>query len=175
MALKVDGRHLHHLRFADDIVLITGSIVQAERVLTEFVETCKKTGLRLDLDKTMLMKNGWVSDGPFTLNGKNISEWSSYVYLGREISVMNDLTSELGRRKRAVWGPFKSIEDLVKRTKIIRLHALLFNTTVFPALTYASQMLAFRKQEENTISVIEHGIERMVLGVSGFTQVKEGI
>ncbi|KAK6761321.1 hypothetical protein RB195_022400 [Necator americanus] len=31
MEVKVDGRQLHHLRFADDIVLITPSISQAER------------------------------------------------------------------------------------------------------------------------------------------------
>ncbi|VDP41547.1 unnamed protein product [Heligmosomoides polygyrus] len=33
MGVKVDGRQLHHLRFADDVVLITPSIIQAERTL----------------------------------------------------------------------------------------------------------------------------------------------
>ncbi|KAK6745566.1 hypothetical protein RB195_011971 [Necator americanus] len=42
MGVKVEGRHLHHLRFADDIVLITTSINQAERILAEFDDTCKK-------------------------------------------------------------------------------------------------------------------------------------
>ncbi|KAK6756118.1 hypothetical protein RB195_014478 [Necator americanus] len=41
MGAKVDGRHLHHLRFADDIVLITTSINQEERRLAEFDETCE--------------------------------------------------------------------------------------------------------------------------------------
>ncbi|KAK6764679.1 hypothetical protein RB195_024851 [Necator americanus] len=95
MEVNIDGRHLHHLRFADDIVLITTSINQAERMLAEFDETC------------------------------------------REINMMNDLTSELGRRARAAWEAFKSIEDVVKRTKNIRLRAHLFSTTVLPALTYA--------------------------------------
>ncbi|KAK6763347.1 hypothetical protein RB195_023883 [Necator americanus] len=80
MRLKFDGRHLHHLRFSDDIVLITTtSINQAERMLAKFDETCKKIGFRLNLDKTMFMKNGWVSDAPLTLNGANISECYSYV------------------------------------------------------------------------------------------------
>ncbi|KAK6765010.1 hypothetical protein RB195_025083 [Necator americanus] len=38
MGVKVDGRQPHHLRFADDIVVITPSISQAERMLTEFDE-----------------------------------------------------------------------------------------------------------------------------------------
>ncbi|KAK6736941.1 hypothetical protein RB195_019562 [Necator americanus] len=45
MGVKVDGRQLHHLRFADDIVLMTPSISQAERMLTEFDETCGCIGL----------------------------------------------------------------------------------------------------------------------------------
>ncbi|KAK6754448.1 hypothetical protein RB195_013447 [Necator americanus] len=108
MGVKVDGRQLHHLRFADDIVLITPSISQAERMLTEFDETCGCIGLQLNLQKTMFMRNGWVSDAPFTLNGTNTSECTSYVYLGRELNMMNDLTpswaegdERLGERTRA--------------------------------------------------------------------------
>ncbi|KAK6745869.1 hypothetical protein RB195_012155 [Necator americanus] len=175
MGVKVDGRQLHHLRFADDIVLVTPSISQAERMLTEFDETCGCIGLQLNLQKTMFMRNGWVSDAPFTLNGTNISECTSYVYLGRELNMMNDLTPELGRRRRAAWGAYKSIEDVVKKTRNTRLRAHLFNTTVLPALTYASETWAFRKQEENAVSVIERAIERVMLGVSRFTQVRDGI
>ncbi|KAK6748353.1 hypothetical protein RB195_001150 [Necator americanus] len=89
--------------------------------------------------------------------------------------MMNDLTSELGRRKRAAWGAFKSIEDVVQKTKNIRLRAHLFNTTIPPAVTYASETWAFCKQEKNAISVIERGIEKVMLVVTHFTQVKKGI
>ncbi|KAK6737296.1 hypothetical protein RB195_019782 [Necator americanus] len=142
MGVKVDGRQLHHLRSADDILLITPSISQAERMLTEFDKTCGCIGLQLNLQKTMFMRNGWVSDAPFTLNGTNISECTSYVHLGRELSMMNDLTRELGRRRRAAWGAYKSIEDVVNKTRNTRLRVHLFNTTVLPALTYASETWA---------------------------------
>ncbi|KAK6762949.1 hypothetical protein RB195_023600 [Necator americanus] len=175
MGVKVDGRQLHHLRFADDIVLITPSISQVERLLTEFDETCGCIGLQLNLQKTMFVRNGWVSNAPFKLNGTSISECISYVYLSRELNMMNDLTPELGRRRRAAWGAYKSIEDVVKKTRNTRLRAHLFNTTVLPALTYASETWAFRKQEENAVSVIDLAIERVMLGVSRFTQVRGGI
>uniref|UniRef100_A0A7I4YIQ5 Reverse transcriptase domain-containing protein n=1 Tax=Haemonchus contortus TaxID=6289 RepID=A0A7I4YIQ5_HAECO len=128
LGVKVDGRYLHHLRFADDIVLITPNIEQAERMLAQFDNACGKIGLRLNLTKTMFMKNGLVPDAPFTLNGKNISECYSYVYLDREVNMMNDLAPELCRRKRAAWGAFKNIEGVVKKTKNIRLRAHLFDT-----------------------------------------------
>ncbi|KAE9413131.1 hypothetical protein Angca_003780, partial [Angiostrongylus cantonensis] len=136
MGVKVDGQQIHHLRFADDIVLRTSGISQAERMLADFDRACGKIGLRLNLKKTMFMKNGLVSFVPFTLNKTNISECSSHVYLGPEINMMNDLAPELIRRKRAAWGAFKSIEDVVKRTKNARLHAHLFDSTVLPALTH---------------------------------------
>uniref|UniRef100_A0A0K0DLE9 Reverse transcriptase domain-containing protein n=1 Tax=Angiostrongylus cantonensis TaxID=6313 RepID=A0A0K0DLE9_ANGCA len=74
MGVKIDGRQLHRLGFADDIVLETPDIYQAERMLADFDEACGKIGLRLNLKKTMFMKNGLVSFAPFTLNGTNTSE-----------------------------------------------------------------------------------------------------
>ncbi|KAK6740980.1 hypothetical protein RB195_009058 [Necator americanus] len=123
MGVKFDGRQLHPLRFADDIVLMTPSISQAERMLNEFDETFGCIGLQLNLQKTMFMRNGWVSDAPFTLNGTNPN------------------------------AP-------VKKTRNTRLRAHIFNTTVLPALTYASETYAFRKQEENATREPPRDIKR---------------
>ncbi|KAE9413872.1 hypothetical protein Angca_007641, partial [Angiostrongylus cantonensis] len=62
---------------------------------------------------------------------------------------------------RAAWGAFKSIEDVVKRTKNTRLRAHLFDSTVLPALTYASETWSL--------------LERTMLRVSRFAQVRDGI
>ncbi|KAE9420571.1 hypothetical protein Angca_003906, partial [Angiostrongylus cantonensis] len=62
---------------------------------------------------------------------------------------------------RAAWGAFKSIEDVVKRRKNTRLRAHLFDSTVLPALTYASETWSL--------------LERTMLAVSRFTQVRDGI
>ncbi|KAK6726172.1 hypothetical protein RB195_004475 [Necator americanus] len=104
IGVKVDDRHLHHLHFADNIVLITSSINQAERMLAEFDEVGRKNGFELNLDKTMFTRNRWVSDASFMLNGTNVSECPSYVYLGRRTNMMNDPSFGLGRRKRAALG-----------------------------------------------------------------------
>ncbi|VDM59234.1 unnamed protein product [Angiostrongylus costaricensis] len=131
IGMKIDGRQLHHTRFADDIVLVIPSISQAERMLADFDKACGK------LTKTMFMRNGLVSHAPLSLNRTNISECSSYVYLGREINMLNDLAPELSRRKQVAWGAFKRIKDVVNRTRNTRLRAHFFDSTVLPALTYA--------------------------------------
>nr|CDJ80259.1 endonuclease-reverse transcriptase [Haemonchus contortus] len=134
MGLEVDGPYWHHLLFADDIGLITLNIAQAKQMLAEFDNACEKIGLRLSLTKAMFMRKGLVPDRPFTLNATNISECLSYVYLSREVNMMNDAAPELSRRKRAAWRAFKNIEEVVKKTKNIRLCAHLFDTAALPAL-----------------------------------------
>ncbi|KAE9414475.1 hypothetical protein Angca_006199, partial [Angiostrongylus cantonensis] len=76
---------------------------------------------------------------------------------------------------RAAWGVFKSIEDVVKRTKNTQLPAHLFDSTLLPALTYASETWSLGKQDEGSLSVIELTVETTMLGVSSFTQVRDGI
>ncbi|VDM54622.1 unnamed protein product [Angiostrongylus costaricensis] len=141
-------------------------------MLDDFDKACGTIGLRINLTKTMFMKNGLVSYAPFTLSGTNIPECSSYIYLGREINVMNDLATELSRKKRAAWGAFKSIEDVVKNT---RLRAHLFDPTVLPVLTHALETWSLRKQDERSLSVIERAVERTMLGAPRVTPVRDGI
>ncbi|KAE9416493.1 hypothetical protein Angca_009169, partial [Angiostrongylus cantonensis] len=76
---------------------------------------------------------------------------------------------------RAAWRALESIEDVVKRTKNTRLRAHLFNTTVLSALMYASETWSLRKHDEGSLSVIERAVERTMLEVSCFTQVRDGI
>ncbi|KAE9414710.1 hypothetical protein Angca_008338, partial [Angiostrongylus cantonensis] len=76
---------------------------------------------------------------------------------------------------RAAWKAFMSIEDVVKGTKNTRLRAHLFDSTVLPALTYASETWSLRKQVERSLIVIERVVERTMPGVSRFTQVRDGI
>ncbi|VDP19470.1 unnamed protein product [Heligmosomoides polygyrus] len=123
------------------------------------------------------MRNGQVSDAPFSLNGTNISECSCYVYLGREVNMANDLASVLGRRKRAAWGAFRSVEEAVKKTKNVRFRAHLFDSTVLPVPTYASKTWAIRKQDEQhpTAWNREDNAQSDTSVTCVITQVREGI
>ncbi|VDP26254.1 unnamed protein product [Heligmosomoides polygyrus] len=123
-----------------------------------FDRICVNVGLQLNLTKTMFMRNGQVSDTPFWLNGMNISKCSSSECLGREVNMANELAPKLSRRKRAAWRAFKSVEEVVKKTKDVRLRPHLFDSAVLPALTYASGTWDIRNQNENEISVAQRGI-----------------
>ncbi|XGW16333.1 hypothetical protein V3C99_001639 [Haemonchus contortus] len=104
--MKVDGRYLNHLRFANDIVLITPNIEQAGKMLAEFGKARGKIGLKLNLTRTMFMRNGLVPDASFMLNGMFklcLSRSRSRNY--------NDLAPELSRQKRAAWGHLRTSRE----------------------------------------------------------------
>ncbi|XGW15604.1 hypothetical protein V3C99_001229 [Haemonchus contortus] len=99
MGVKVDGHYSHHLRFADNIELITSNIEQAEQMLAKFDNASGKLGLPLNLTKTMLMRNELIADALSTLNGTSTNECFSYLYIEPEVNMMNDLAQKLRRRK----------------------------------------------------------------------------
>ncbi|VDO50525.1 unnamed protein product [Haemonchus placei] len=72
MGVRTDGCYLYHLRFADDMVLITLNNEKAEPMLAAFDKACGKIGLQLNLTK-LFMRNGLLPDAPSKLNGTNIS------------------------------------------------------------------------------------------------------
>ena len=56
-SIRVDGRFLSNLRFADDIVLFSRSTTEAETMLKELNEVGKRFGLQINRKKTQIMKN----------------------------------------------------------------------------------------------------------------------
>ncbi|KAK6733595.1 hypothetical protein RB195_017382 [Necator americanus] len=70
-------------------------------MFNELNEAGKRTGLRINRKRTQFMKNGHCEDGGVQLEGSQIVETPSYVYLGRSMNMENDLKEELNRRMRA--------------------------------------------------------------------------
>ncbi|KAK6747889.1 hypothetical protein RB195_000847 [Necator americanus] len=70
-------------------------------MLNELNEAGKRIGLRINRKKTQFMKKAHCEDGGVQLEGSQIVETPSYVYLGRSMNMENDLKEELNRRMRA--------------------------------------------------------------------------
>ncbi|KAK6743968.1 hypothetical protein RB195_010958 [Necator americanus] len=77
--IRVDGRFLSNLRFADDIVLFSSSTNEAETMLNELNEAGKRIGLRINRKKTQFKKNAYCKDGGVRLEGSQIVETHTYI------------------------------------------------------------------------------------------------
>ncbi|VDL82691.1 unnamed protein product [Nippostrongylus brasiliensis] len=79
--ISIDGRKLNHLRFADDIVLITRSTDQASRMLEELHKEGANFGPTTNMLKTKL--NEFADENSVRVQGDPLEEVTAYVYLGR--------------------------------------------------------------------------------------------
>ena len=65
--IKIAGRNINHLRYADDTTLMAESEEERKRLLMEVKEESKKVGLKLNIQKTKIMASGpitsWEIDG----------------------------------------------------------------------------------------------------------------
>ncbi|KAK6739410.1 hypothetical protein RB195_008099 [Necator americanus] len=84
------------------------------------------------------MKNAYCEDGGVQLEGSQVVETSSYVYLGRSMNMKNVLKEELNRRMRA-WAAFAAVREATDQLTDQDLRAHLFDSTVVPALCYAAE------------------------------------
>ena len=82
--IKIAGRNINNLRYADDTTLMAESEEELKRLLMKVKEESEKVGLKLNIQKTKIMESGsitsWQIDGEtltdFILGGsKNHCRW----------------------------------------------------------------------------------------------------
>ena len=65
--IKIAGRNINNLRYADDTILMAESEEELKSLLMKVKEECKKVGLKLNIQKTKIMASGpitsWEIDG----------------------------------------------------------------------------------------------------------------
>ncbi|EPB71845.1 hypothetical protein ANCCEY_09068 [Ancylostoma ceylanicum] len=85
----IDGKMLSNLRFADDIVLISKDTKEVNQLINELNEVGKGIGLEINMKKTQAIANQWSDNGTTRLDEILLQKVDSFVYLGREINMMN--------------------------------------------------------------------------------------
>ena len=115
--IKIAGRNINNLRYADDTTLMAESKEELKSLLLKVKEKSEKAGLKLNIQKTKIMTSGpitsWQIDGEtmetvmdFTFLGSKIShEIQRHLPLGRK--VMTNLDSML--KSRDITLPTRSI------------------------------------------------------------------
>ena len=164
--LKIDGEYLTHLRFADDIVLLGNNVATVQQMLRELEKEGKKVGLKINRSKTKFMTSAALPRARITLGGEALEEVESYVYLGQEVNMRNDLAKEISRRRQAGWLKFNQEREVLKSDLDQKRKAEIFNSTVIPAMIYGSETWATTAAEERKLEVTVRAMERSVLGIS---------
>uniref|UniRef100_A0A7I4YM96 Reverse transcriptase domain-containing protein n=1 Tax=Haemonchus contortus TaxID=6289 RepID=A0A7I4YM96_HAECO len=171
----VNGKKVNNLRFADDIVLISSSTAEMEKMVNELNAVSRRIGLEMNMSKTQLMVNKWCDTGTVRLEGKALQRVESYVYLGRELNMTNNIAPELNRRRRAAWAAFGSVREVTDQVSDPDLKASIFSASVLPAMCYATETWPDNKTIAKAIMTSHHALERSFLKISRRQQWQLGL
>nr|CDJ95062.1 unnamed protein product [Haemonchus contortus] len=164
--INIDGRKLSNLRSVDDIVLISQNREELQQMVQELDDVSKAIGLTMNRSKTMVMRNEWADASPITLEGTTLPFTNSYVYLDRLISMDNDLRAEITRRRRCAWAAIGNIKEAAHLVSDKKARADLFDSTVLPALCYASETWAENKRSTLMLVGAQRALERTLLKIN---------
>lgn len=143
--ITIDGEKLNHLRFADDIVLITNNYKEAGDMLRELQQATQKVGLKINYSKTKMMTNLVFSE-PMKLENMEVEAVEKYTSLGHEVRISRDnQTCELSRRISLGWAAYGKLRDIFGADIPISLKRKTFNQCVLPVLTYGAETLTLTK------------------------------
>ncbi|CAH1277638.1 MUC4 [Branchiostoma lanceolatum] len=165
--LNIDGEYLSHLLFADDIILVATSPQELEEMLKDIHNASKPVGLTMHLGKTKVMYNKHADKAPIMVNGKEIEEVNSYIYLGRKVSQDGSLLPEIKRRITLGWAAFGKVDNIMRSRKAsITLKRKVFNQYILPVMTYGSETWALTTTQMEMLRVAQRKMERIMLGIT---------
>ena len=101
--INIDGEHLSHLIFADDIALVAKSPEELESMLTDIHLASKPVGLSMNLSKTKVMLNESATTSTVAVDGNTIEKVDRYVYLCKTVTQAGDLLPEIKRGGYKRW------------------------------------------------------------------------
>lgn len=158
----IHGKHLSHLRFADDIVVFAKSPLELEKMMQDLNRESKKVGLHMNAEKTNIMSNSHHK--LIQIEGIKINYVTDYIYLGKKISFdPNSNEEEVERRIRNSWKSFWTRKEILKGNYDMEIKRTVMDTCILPCLTYACQTWTYTKKIRNRLLSTQHAMERSIL------------
>ena len=144
-AIKIVGRNINNLRYADDTILMAES-EELKSLLMKVKEESEKVGLKLNTEKTKIMASGPITS--WEIDGETVETVTDFIFLGSKITADGDCSHEIKRRLllgRKVMTNLDSIlksRDITLSTKVHLVKAM-----VFPVVMYGCESWTIKKAE----------------------------
>ena len=93
--IKIAGRNINNLRYADDTALMAESEEELKRLLMKVKEERENVGLKLKIQKTKIMASGPITS--WEIDGETVETVSDFIFLGSKITADGDCSHEIKR------------------------------------------------------------------------------
>ena len=93
--IKVAGRNINNLRYADDTTIRAESEKELKSLLIKVKEESEKVGLKLNIQKTKIMASSPTTS--WQIDGKTVETVADFIFLGSRITADGDCNHEIKR------------------------------------------------------------------------------
>ena len=144
--IKISGRNINNLRYADDTTLMAESEEELKSLLMKVKEESEEVGLKLNIQKTKIMESGPITS--WQIDRETVETVSDFMFLGSKITADGDCSHEIKRRLllgRKVMTNLDSIFQSRDITLPTTVH--LVKAMVFPVVVYGLESWTVKKAE----------------------------
>ena len=153
--IKIAGRNINNLRYADDTTLMAESEEEPKSPLIKMKEESVKFGLKLNIQKTKIMASGPITS--WEIDGETVEAVSDFIFGGSKITADGDCSHEIKRRLLLGRKVMTNLDSILK--------SCLVKAMVFPVVMYGYESWTVKKAECRRIDAFELWCWRRLLRV----------
>ena len=151
--IKIGGRNINNLRYADDTTLMAESEEELKNLLMKVKEESEKAGLKFNIQKIKIMASGPITS--WQIDGETMETVTDFIFLGSKITADGDCSHEI--KTLAPWKKSCDKLDSILKSRDISLltKVHLVKAMVFPVAMYGCERWIIKKAELCRIDAFE--------------------
>ena len=136
--IKIAGRNINNLRYADDSTLMAKSKEEPKSLVTKVKEESEKVGLKLNIRKTKIMASGPITS--WQIDGETMETVTDFMLLGSKITADGDCSHEIKRCLLLGRKVVTNLDSILKSRDItLPAKVCVVKTMVFPVVMYGCE------------------------------------
>ena len=144
--IKIAGRNISNLRYADDTTLMAESEEELKSLLMKVREGSEKVGLKLNIQKTKIMASGPIIS--WEIDRETVETVSDFIFWGSKITADDDCSNEIKRRLLLERKFMTNLDSIFKSRDItLPTNVRLVKAMVFPVVMYGCEIWTVKKAE----------------------------
>ena len=160
--IKIAGRIINNLRYADDTTLMAES-KELKSLLMKVKEESEKVGLKLNIQKTKIMASGPITS--WQIDGETVERVADFIFLGSKITADGDCSHEIKRRLLPGRKATTNLDSILKIRDITLPTKVIVKAMVFPVVMCGCERRTIKKAERRRIDAFELWCWRRLLRV----------
>ena len=137
--IKIAGRNINYLRYADDTTLMAESEEELKSLLIKVKEESEKVGLKLNIQKMKIMASGSITS--WEIDGETVETVSDFIFLSCKITADGDCSHEIKRRLLLGRKFMTNLYNILKsRDVTLPTKVRLVKAMVFPVAMYGCEL-----------------------------------